>query len=90
MKDITMAFLKESPQIERYFISITIRSVPFSSVVSDSLCPWGLQHAGPPCPSPTPEVYQTHVHGVSDAIQPSPLLSPFLALNLSYHQGLFK
>ena len=27
------------------------------SVVSDSLWPHGLQHARPPCPSPTPEVY---------------------------------
>ena len=33
-------------------------SVQFSrSVVSDSLRPHGLQHARPPCPSPTPEVY---------------------------------
>ena len=33
-------------------------SVQFScSVVSDSLPPHGLQHAGPPCPSPTPEVH---------------------------------
>ena len=39
-----------------------------------------------------PESTQTHVHRVSDAIQPShPLLSPFPpALNLSQHQGLFK
>ena len=29
----------------------------FSSVVSDSLWPHGPQHARPPCPSPTPEVY---------------------------------
>ena len=28
-----------------------------SSVVSDSLQPHGLQHAGPPCPSSTPRVY---------------------------------
>ena len=28
-----------------------------SSVVSDSLWPHGLQHARPPCPSPTPGVY---------------------------------
>ena len=28
-----------------------------SSVVSDSLQPHGLQHARPPCPSPTPGVY---------------------------------
>ena len=27
------------------------------SVVSDSLRPHGLQHARPPCPSPTPRVY---------------------------------
>ena len=27
------------------------------SVVSDSLGPQGLQHARPPCPSPTPRVY---------------------------------
>ena len=34
------------------------RSVQFShSVVSDSLQPHGLQHARPPCPSPTPGVY---------------------------------
>ena len=33
-------------------------SVQFShSVMSDSLQPWGLQHARPPCPSPTPGVY---------------------------------
>ena len=33
-------------------------SVQFShSVVSDSLQPHGLQHARPPCPSPTPSVY---------------------------------
>ena len=33
-------------------------SVQFScSVMSDSLQPHGLQHARPPCPSPTPGVY---------------------------------
>ena len=39
-----------------------------------------------------PESTQTHVHGVSDAIQLShPLSSPSPpALNLSQHQGLFK
>ena len=39
-----------------------------------------------------PEFTQTHVHWVSDAIQPShPLSSPCpSALNLSQHQGLFK
>ena len=39
-----------------------------------------------------PELAQTHVHRVSDAIQPSrPLSSPSpLAFNLSQHQGLFQ
>ena len=39
-----------------------------------------------------PELVQTHVHWVSDAIQPShPLLSPSLpAPNPSQHQGLFQ
>ena len=53
-------------------------SVQFSrTVVSDSLCPHGLQSPRLPCPSPTPRACSTHVHWVSDAIQPShPLLSP--------------
>ena len=38
------------------------------SVVSDSLRPQGLQHARLPCPSPPPELAQTHVHRVGDAI----------------------
>ena len=39
-----------------------------------------------------PEFAQTHVHQVSDAIQPSrPLLSPSPpAFNLSQHQGLLQ
>ena len=37
------------------------------------------------------ELTQTHLHRVSDAIQPShPLLSPSPAFSLSQHQGLFK
>jgi len=38
------------------------------------------------------ELAQTHVHGVSDAFQPSnPLLPPSPpAFNLSQHQGLFQ
>ena len=61
------------------------------SVMSDSLRPHGLQHARPPCPSPTPRVYSTHVHWVGDAIQPShPLSSPSPpAPNPSQHQSLF-
>ena len=40
-------------------------SVQFSnSTVSDSLRPHGLQHARPPCPSPTPGVY-SNSHSLS-------------------------
>ena len=70
-----------------------LSSVQFShSVVSDSLRPHESWHARPPCPSPTPEFTQTHVHWVSDAIQPShPLSSPSpLAPNPSQHQSLFQ
>ena len=60
-------------------VHLTYVSVQFShSVVSDCLQPHGLQHTRFPCPTPTPEVAQTHVHQVGDAIQPShPLLFPF-------------
>ena len=38
-----------------------------------------------------PELAQTHVHWVDDAIQPShPLSAPFPAFSLSQHQGLFQ
>ena len=62
------------------------------SVVSHSLRPHESQHARPPCPSPTLEFTQTHVHRVSDAIQPShPRSSPSpLAPNPSQHQCLFQ
>ena len=61
-------------------------SVQFShSIVCDSLQPHELQHARPPCPSPT------YVHWVSNAIQPShPLSSPSPAPTPSQHQGLFQ
>ena len=71
----------------------TVQSAQFSHfVMSDSLQPHGLQHTRLPCPSPTPEVAQTHVHPVGDTIQQShPLLSPSPpAFNLSQHQGLFQ
>ena len=75
------------------FICIISFSVQFScSVVSDSLRPHELQHARPPCLSPIPGVPQTHVHRVSDAIQPShPLSSPSPpAPNPSQQQSLFQ
>ena len=59
--------------------------------MSDSLQPHGMQHTSLPCPSLSPKFPQTHVHWVSDAIQPSHPLSPSSpALNPSQHQGLFQ
>ena len=43
--------------------------------MSDSLIPHELLHARLSCPLPTPELAQTHVHQVGDAIQPSHPLS---------------
>ena len=52
------------------WISLLILLLQFSrSVMSNSLQPHGLQHPRPPCPSPTPGVYWTHVHWVGDTIQ---------------------
>ena len=73
--------------------SVQFSSVQFSrSVMSNSLRPHEWHHARPPCLSPTPGVHQTHMHWVSDAIQPShPLSFPSpLAPNPSQHQSLFQ
>ena len=44
--------------MKNFNIIFSSNSVQFScSVVSDSLQPHELQHARPPCPSPTPEVH---------------------------------
>ena len=60
--------------------------------MSDSLQPYEPSTPGFPVLHYLPELAQTHVHWVSDAIQPShPLSSPSPpALNLSQHQGLFQ
>ena len=51
-----------------------------------------LQNIRIPCPSPSLELAQSHVHWVGDAIQTScPLSSPSApAFNLSQHQSLFQ
>ena len=70
-------------------------SVQFSSVAQSclTLCdPMDCCMPGLPVHHQLPELTQTLVHRVSDAIQPShPLSSPSpLAVNLSQQQGLFK
>ena len=69
----------------------------FSSVQFTQLCPalcdtMNCSMPGLPVHHQLPEFTQTHVHWVSDAIQPShPLSSPSPpAFNLSQHQGLFQ
>ena len=72
---------------------ICIRSVQFSrSVVSDSLEPMNRSTPVLPVHHQLPEFAQTHVHWVSDAIQPShPLSSPSPpASHPSQHQSLFQ
>ena len=68
--------------------------VQFSSVTQSCLTLCNLMDCstpGLPVHHQLPELAQTHVHWVGNAIQPSHLLSsPFPpALNLSQHQGLF-
>ena len=68
-------------------------SVQFNHLVmSNSSWLHRVQHARSPCPSPTHEAYQTHVHRVSDAIQPFQTLSSpsHPSFNLSQNQGLFQ
>ena len=71
------------------------KKIQFSSVAQScpTICdPMNRSMPGLPVHHQLPEFTQTHVHRVSDAIQPShPLSSPFpLAFNLSHHQGLFQ
>ena len=69
--------------------------VQFSSVAQSclTLCnPIYCSKPGFPVHHQFPRLTQTHIHQVSDAIQPShPLSSPSsLAFNLSQHRGLFQ
>ena len=85
------AFLR----ISAYKLNKQGDNIQFShSVVSESLLHHGLQHTTLDFPvhHQQPELAQTHVHWVGDAIQPfHHLYSPSApAFNLSQHQGLFQ
>ena len=74
---------------------IKISSVQFSLVVLSCLTvcdPMYFSMPGFPVHHQLPELAQTHVHQVGDAIQPShPLSAPSrLTFNLSQHQRLFQ
>ena len=79
----TLDYQRTNPSVQ---FSLVIQSCP-------TLCEsMNCSTPGLPVHHQLLEFTQTHVHWVSDAIQPShPLSSPSLsALNLSQHQGLFK
>ena len=89
-----------NPSSSSYFLFVIflsiylsfVYSVQFScSVMSHPLWPHALQHARPPCPSPTPRVYPDSCP-LSDAIQPSHPLSSASppAPNPSQHQSPFQ
>ena len=74
---------------------MTLKSVQFSSVAQSclTLCdPMKCSISGLPVHHQLLKLAQTHVHWVSDAIQPAhPVLSPSPpAFNLPQHQGLFQ
>ena len=81
-----------SERLSHFFLFILLQ---FSSVVQSwlTLCnPMECSTPGLPVHHQLPEFTQTHVHWVSNAIQPShPLLSPSLpTFSVSQHQNLFK
>ena len=95
-------FLNVPPKISKYVTGLNLNftflnyhwALQFSySVMPDSLQPHRLQHARPPCPSPTLRACSNSCPSSRWMdIQPSnPLLSPSPpAFNLSQHQGLFQ
>ena len=64
---ITTQLWKEKTKPDKYFkekkttpislMDLEAKFIQFSSVMSDSFWPHELQHARPPCPSPTPGVH---------------------------------
>ena len=83
--------------IQTVQVYLLLPALQFSSVQSHShvqifATPWTAACCLLPAHRQLPVIAQTHVHWVSDAIQPShPLLIPSPAtFNLSQHQNLFK
>ena len=80
--------------IFQYYLWVWVQfsSVQLLSPVQHFVTPWITACQASPVHHQLPEFTQTHVHQVSDAIQPShPLLSPSpSAPNPSQHQSLFQ
>ena len=85
---------EETPEFSEPLAVCVVKWNQFSSVAQSclTLCdPMDRSMPGFPIHHYFPALAQTHVHRVSDAIQPSqPLSSPSPALNLSQNQGLFQ
>ena len=79
-------------EVNRQKVNICLSKFQFSSVQSLSCDPMNRSMPGLPVHHQLPEFTQTHVHRVSDAIQPShPRLSPSPpAPSPSQHQSLFQ
>ena len=82
-------------EIHRFYLWIKENMHQFSSVAQSCLTfcnPMNHSTPGLPVHHQLPELTQTHVHHVGDAIQPShPLLSPSSpTFSLSQHQALFQ
>jgi len=76
------------PPLDKLHIlpGLSFSYVQFSSVVSTSLRPHGLQHARPPCPSPTPRAHSNPCPlsqwchpAISSSVVPFSHLQSFLA-----------
>ena len=96
---ITIALANSYILSHNYFVQCgdlrfnLLSSVSSVSQLCPTLCnPMNCSMPGLPVHNHLPEFTQTHVHRVSDAIQPShPLSSPFPPVsNPSQHQSLFK
>ena len=83
---------EKGPHIHCWSVSFQFSSVQSLSHVRLFATPWTTALQASLSVTKLLESTQTHVHWVSDAIQPChPLSSPSpLALNLSQHQGLYK
>ena len=89
--EITRSYHTSIFSISRDFYTV-LRQFSSGAQSCLTLQPHGLQHARPPCPSPTPRVYSDScplswwcLPTISSSVTPSPP-----AFNLSQHQGLFQ
>ena len=87
--NLKIIMLHERSQQKLHTISVQFSLVPPSCLTLCDLM--DCSTPGFPVHHQLPELAQTHVHWVGDAIQPShPQLFPSPAFNLSQHQSLFQ